>query len=578
MQNIQHINEAVVIQEWSPMLESVGVKDSYKLNWLSKYCHNHQMFENQSLNESSFSGTGLAQLANIPGQGAITYPTATTSPSNFYNTSYQGSGDKFPTLLPLAIQVAAKTVGFDIVNVIPMQGPTGVLPYLDWNYAGGKLTSTAANPILIQIPITGATFTVGTLYWGLSTITPSSLNSGDYGIGLTYVGKNRISGYPMFKVSSPIKYNGSSWASNDTAVADVFDGHAAIVTNSSGTPSTSAVSGATDVTGSAQLVSALEEHVYGPSGAGASDTADWSGSYVDGTKPYDPMSRSTGESTYPRSMGMQTFTKSVTAGTFQVSISVTTEQIQDMNRQFGIDLISMSESVLVNEVSQNINKNILHRAFALGWQNNYDAYLTEGITFNVTLDSADTSATSTSNYIGKENSAISWSSNVPAFADFGNWENLTVLQHRIVSKIQAASNMIHIRGRRGPGNFIVTNGQIASALAMVKGYNVAPFDSSFKQGGENLYPAGSLFGMTVYVDPNMRWDDTRILVGRKGGDMEPGLKFMPYIIAESIQIISEATMSPKLVVKSRYALVDAGFHPQTQYYTLYVKVPAQGIV
>ena len=79
--------------------------------------------------------------------------------------------------------------------------------------------------------------------------------------------------------------------------------------------------------------------------------------------------------------------------------------------------------------------------------------------------------------------------------------------------------------------------------------------------------------MTVYVDPNMQWNDRRVLVGRKGADEEPGLKFMPYLMAESIQTIAEGTMAPKIAVKSRYALVEAGFHPQTQYCTIYVDGP-----
>jgi hypothetical protein len=83
--------------------------------------------------------------------------------------------------------------------------------------------------------------------------------------------------------------------------------------------------------------------------------------------------------------------------------------------------------------------------------------------------------------------------------------------------------------------------------------------------------------MTVYVDQNMSFGDTRVLVGRKGGDDEPGLKFMPYMMAESISTISEGTMSPKVAVKSRYALVEAGHHPQTMYICFHVEVPATGI-
>ena len=68
-----------------------------------------------------------------------------------------------------------------------------------------------------------------------------------------------------------------------------------------------------------------------------------------------------------------------------------------------------------------------------------------------------------------------------------------------------------------------------------------------------------------YVDPNLAWGDTRITIGRKGADEEPGVKFMPYIMAESLQTISEGTMSPVIAMKSRYAITEAGWHPETQY-------------
>lgn len=610
MNNLQLLNEAQIINEWAPMLESVGVKDGYKKNWMSKYCHYHQM--NESFVNESFQGTGLAQLINVPGQGPVNLGTAMTTPANFYNTSYQGSGDKFPSLLPLAIQVAAKTVGFDIVSVIPMPGPTGILPYLDYIYAGGKLdlnnpgsqNANKTQPIMISVPASTVYEdpTVGDYYYAAplaSTATTASTTGAEVTLAavdaakLTYVGKSFVSGDLIFKVESTGAITGTTGAysadanPNAVTIAEVFDvgsgnTFASILgedgTNNASDESYAACNGTSGAPFRPGYVSALENHIYGFSGAGAEDTGTWSGPFTDGTKAYDPMSRGTGEETYPRAMGIQTFTKNVQAGTFQVTISVTTEQIQDMNRQFGIDILAMAEGVLVNEVSQSINKHILSRAFALGWQNNYDVYQTQGFTLNLSLDPTQTVAATSASYIGKTNAALSWSNNIPAYADYGNFENLSTAQQRIVSKIHAASNLIHTRGRRGPANFVVTNAQVLSALNIVKGFSLAPFDNTLNQSSGQLYPAGTLFGMTVYVDPNMTWNDTRILVGRKGADIEPGVKFMPYLMAESISTIAEGTMSPKIAVKSRYALVDAGFYPEAQYYAFWVETPTAGIV
>lgn len=569
------INEAEIFDTWSPIIEQkAGITDPSKKAWLSKYCHYH------SLNESA----GAYQSLNVVnGMGAVAppvFPAATQAGSvggygpnqGFYSQSWQGSGDKFPSLLPLAIQVAAKTVGFDIVPVIPMSGPSGVLSYLDYVYAGGKLSpqsvgttaadALAAAPAMIKLQITSyaagypGDFVVGTVYY----ITNAS-SAGAY-ITSKFVGLSRIDGFPIFEITG---------MTEGESVASVIDGGATKV----GTSINGTQAGTT--TASASLVKALEDHIQGFSGAGFYDDQNWQGPFVDGTKTYNPMLRSVGEENYYNLMGLSTFTKFVEADTFQVAASVTTEQIQDLNKQFGIDVISMIENALVNEVSQAINKHILARAFALGWSNCYDFNTVEGQNLNLNLVIGGTAGSYTiPSYVGKTDQPLTMTGTAGPAS--GGYENLSTLQRRLFSRILAAANVVANRGRRGPANFIVTNANLASAMQDISQFTFAPFTNTLTQNNGTLYPVGSLAGMTVYVDQNMRYNDTRILVGRKGGDDEPGLKFMPYMMAESIQTISEGTMSPKIAVKSRYSLVEAGFHPETMYLCFNVNLPSGGLV
>lgn len=573
------INEQEIYDTWTPIIESkAGITDEGKKGWLSKYCHYHSLNESAGAYNSLgvVNGMGLVAPPAFPGMSNFTGSNGAGvagygANQGFYNASNQGSGDKFPSLLPLAIQVAAKTVGFDIVPVIPMSGPTGILSYLDYVYAGGKTSgatsatsgdSLAKAPSMIKFPvyqgsatgITGATagtFTVGQSY----TVTNGGV------LTLVFVGLSRIDGFPIFEISNITDgYN----------VASIISGSSVnVVTSSMYTGISSSSNGYT-----AQLVKALEDHIQGFSGAGFNNDQDWQGPYVDGTKTYNPMLRNVGESTYYNSMGLSTFTKFIEAETFQVAASVTTEQIQDLNKQFGIDVISMIENALVNEVSQAINKHILSRAFALGWSNHNQFFAVENQNLNLNLVIAGAAGT-TSSYINKIDGAQSMP--IPAGPASGGYENLSTLQRRLFSRILAAANVVANRGRRGPANFIVTNANVASALQDISQFTFAPFSNTLTQNNGTLYPVGSLAGMTVYVDQNMRYDDTRVLVGRKGGDDEPGLKFMPYMMAESIQTISEGTMSPKIAVKSRYALVEAGFLPETMYLTFYVNVPTGGL-
>jgi hypothetical protein len=147
-----------------------------------------------------------------------------------------------------------------------------------------------------------------------------------------------------------------------------------------------------------------------------------------------------------------------------------------------------------------------------------------------------------------------------------------------VTKVLEMANLIYHRGRFGAATFMVTNGRIASALADVAGYSIAQVPTDMAGVAGNLYPAGKVYGVQVYVDPNMRWGDNRVVLGRKGADEEPGIKFMPYIMAESLQTIAEGTFSPKIGMKSRYAITEAGWHPETQYINIEIDPNAIGVL
>ena len=578
-------NKAQVVNEWNSFLEtmvpaeqlkgSFGLINKGKTQWLAEYCHLHAINDNYNGVNESFSYGTSANLGNVPGMGAVRPGAAPGGPLSFY-TGTTGSGDKFPSLLPLAIQVAARTVGFDIVSVIPMPGPTGVLTYLDYVYAGGK-TGTSEKPLTIKVDvadINGVDYVVGTKYWGKSV-------QGDLvgkAVELIFIGYSRIDGFPIFRIGDTYTIaSGGAITLDDIALTEVFDLDATVTTDNTNKPQV-AYSTATAITCTKkpQLVRALEDHIQGYAGSGTYDQDNWSGPFADGNSVMNPMGRGTGENTYYRPMAITAYTKFVEAETFQASASVTTEQIQDLNKQFGIDVVSMIENALVNEISQSINKHILSRAFAMGWTNNANMLKVENVTLNFSVDRTQLSDTFSPYFQNKV--AFSERIAVKAYQDFGDFENLHTIQRRIMSKLIAAGNIIAQRGRRGPANFCVTNLQLATALQDSAQFTFAPMSNTVNQSNGSLYPIGSVAGMTIYVDPNMRYNDTRILCGRKGEDQEPGLKFMPYLMAESIQTIAEGTMSPKIAVKSRYALVEAGHFPETQYYTFYIHTGGVGIV
>jgi len=567
----QLINEAEVQKTWGPIIEeSTGITEKSKLSWMSKYCHYH------NLNESVYNTVHLNPNMNTQGMGATAFPSNPTTMNNFNDTSAAGmtagSGDRPFSLLPLAMQVAAQTVGLDLVPVVPMQGPMGVLTYLDFVYGGGRTTDaggkvTDSAPLLIKADLTLASGVAALAVDQLVYAASTAANNAAY--ELTYVGKSRIDGYSIFRVRG----NG---VATDTNFAQGEEGYEAIyqaIANGVDFYSdiaTAVVIGAWGDT--PEYVKALEDHITGFSGnafednnplPGAANVPGFLTESIDGNDPYQ---RGVGESTPDNIMGLSLFNKSVAAKTFQVAAAVTREQVQDL-KQFGIDAVAQVEAVLVNELTQSINKYILDRIFRNGAQNAGNINTVDGLQLSASYGT--TAAPAVVIPLGPGNdSNTNINATVARTLVNAGGETQGTLQRRLYTKVLAASNLIATRGRRGPATFAVTSGEIATALQDVAGFVPYPLSNTINQAGGSLYPIGALAGVTIYVDPNMAWTDYRVAVGRKGDGNSPGLVFMPYLMAESVETIAEGTMAPKIAVKSRFALVDAGFHPETMYYTL----------
>ena len=443
------INESEIRSTWAPIIESAtGINDANKLAWMSTYCHNHKLYEDANIMR-------LDPSMNLTGMGAAAFPVIGGA---------NGSGDKAPSLLPLAMQVAAQTIGLDLVPVVPMAGPMGLLSYLDFTYEGGRLDNSVT-PTYVK--------------------TSAAKAGGD-----VLVGTSRIDGLNIIKVVDVL-------AIGESNIADRYAG--------------------------AVLVKALEDHIKGFA------AADEAGA---------PFSREAGERTADKVMGLSLFSKSIAAETFQVAAAVTREQVQDL-KQFGVDAVAQVESVLTNELTQSINQHILGSVRTLG-ATNVTATFGAATDFDIAL--ADASALAGGETVASEH-------------------------RKVLTQVLAAANLIANRGRRGAGNFAVVGAQVATILQSISGFVANPMANTISQSAGAIYPLGSVAGINIYTDPTQAWGSYEIAVGRKGDGNGPGLVFMPYLMAESVQTIAEGTMAPKIAVKSRFALVEAGFHAETQYVT-----------
>ena len=550
-------NDSAVYSDWSGFLGQYGVNESStdwraqeKFEFLAEMAHNQAMLENgdsAQLFESTTPGLFFQKPGSVSAMGNAVAPTPGQTP--FVNgvkqmSSNSGSGDKFPSLLPISIQAAAKTIAFDLVSTINMDSPVGFIPYLDYVYQGGNIDTEFA-PFLIKLTAFDATsiattpaspaVTLGTFQVGQKFIV---YNSGSVDqLELQLVGYTRVDGSAVFRVID---------MSSATVIAAFTAGGSLVAVTAGSTPSAVATFALTANNLSVDLTSALENQISGFTTSPTSGNDTWSGNYLPDMNNGkmglpDSMTRADGEKAQFRQMGIRMFTKFVEAHTDQIGLSATVEQIQDFNRVWNLDIISMLEQIGVNEIAQTMSKKISAKLYELGYLHNAEIAKVEGAGLTEL-----------------------------SLAAGGGFENTSTLQRRVVTKLAEMSNLVYHRSRWGAGEYVVTNGRVAAALADINGYTFAPFSGKAPSSGGQLYPAGEVYGMKVFVDPNMKWGDNKILIGRRGKDEEPGVKFLPYIMAETIQTISESNGSPKLFIKSRYEITEAGWHPETQYILLTV--------
>lgn len=558
-------------QKWSNIIaEELGVKDQNKLGWMSQYAQNHEVYE--SVQTGDVTGGIYSTPLNTLGMGNPMMPQGMgynngghgtgvgNTGADFHNAAYQrGSGDIPMSTLTMALEVAAMTIGLELVPVIPANGPWAMLSYMDFPYAGGKLgrinetsldgkgENDGNKPIYIKFYVAGAN----------KFATP--MNQGDKvtvgGFEGTFIGFSRIDNSVIVKVVKCTDAN--------TSIADEFNAAESVVLGSN--------EAITVTKGSlrADLVSGMADHVQ--------EFANFFGKDGKGTPSNDPMTRAQNETGVGNTIGARMFTKLVQMGSYEVTGSVTRQQLQDMPL-YGVDVIGKVLEAMQNEISQAINNRILDRLFKLGVTNAKVQKEYQGVDLNLFFGTtADAKKAlkefpAASKFIGidEQNAAENWGDIANATKNTAA-ENVYTHQRRIMSRVLAAANVITNVSRFGRPNFVVTNTKILSALQDCAGFVVAPMTNTLTQDGSNsLYFAGSIAGLNLYVDPYMTWDDTRVLVGRKGDGNTPGVVFMPYILADTVQTIVEGTMAPKLLVNSRFAIVDAGFHPEQQYLTFMV--------
>lgn len=575
----QNLNKLKLKAKWAPILETVGVtNNAEKAEWMTEmaeFTYETLLRENQN---------ALTSLNSIAGMGNPISPGNPTIPG----IPGTAGTDLATSLLATSMKIAAATIGLDLVTTVPSAGPVIDLPFLDEVYeevnsaqtdikqtvfqvaganlvdikatlnailtaAGVKKTSggltnrvflhcSGANIATADASDTDANNDIAAIASAYDCLVEPSLTAGTGALGwVEFLGFSRINGLPMFRTYEQIftASTNKTWVfnQNKNTMFNVMTLTEFLTGTSIDLPTTGNPTGTSDfgtiVAADVTSISAYEDNLAG-------FTTNWN----KGT-----MTRAEDESIYPGNISPSFSVKRLTVGTAKVSSALKLTEIEDVKAQTGIDLIQRQEAALANELAQKISREIVGKLRELGDRNRSTAPAgPSGYTAisNPTVFDLDVAAYVTSAPGGETSHAVA---------------------RQLFTKIGKASGYIAVEGRIGQADWIVTNWNIAEILKQNAAYAILP--TNMKSEPKQLYPAGQLGNMMLYVDPYMGSDNV-IIVGRKTKKEEPGVLFIPYIMAQSISIIAPQTYAPQLMLRSRYTVAEVGFYPHKQYMTIYV--------
>lgn len=511
-----------------------------------------QIAENKSwLNESHVGTNIMSNGANMNGIGSITLPTNVQAGYTNFNQQTPGSGDIPVTMLSMAMSVAATTIAFDLLPTIPIYQPLVMLSYVDYIYGGGRLDSVDNPPMIVEV-VAEELRANKTLKVGDKVEIYKTAGDATTGWSFQFAGFTRLEGYAVLKVDT--------FADKPTpALKDIELGFYKIA---GGAETAIDVSKKPFI----KLARAVESHYSMFSAYGQLD-----GEGVD---------RSVAERGTKSVLEMKTYTKAVRTKEHAVEGTLTRAQVRDIKAQ-GLDAYPALKVAMQNELSQSINKEILGRMRQLGVSSHLMLQKSQGLNLNTYIDVPSNTTKPIQNFLS---APMIDKNGVDVTAQFqparnmetnSSAENLFSRQRRVSSRIVAGSALVGQASFWGQADACVVNNQLLAAIKESKSYQPSQLENDLIQNTSALYYAGTVNGVAIYCDPNMKWEDTTVILVRTGknvqgleiNNLHEGLVFMPYDLASSVEIIGEGSMSPKCLIESVYAVAEVGIRPELAYLT-----------
>lgn len=172
---------------------------------------------------------------------------------------------------------------------------------------------------------------------------------------------------------------------------------------------------------------------------------------------------------------------------------------------------------------------------------------------------------------------VGWSIWTPATAD-GRW--VAERSRDFYNRLIIESNKIAVRNRRGAANFVVVTPRVAAILQSLPEFTIAPVEGSVDTHQAGISKIGAIGPFKIYRDTRTeaQLQDVRTarleyaLLGYKGSvNHDTGLVFCPYIPVMVQRGQGPNDMNPRLMLSTRYGVVDNIFGAHLYYHVILVQ-------
>ena len=444
-------------------------------------------------------------------------------------TGAQWAGVALPLVRKVFGQIAAK----EFVSVQPMNLPSGLVFYLDFQYGTTKSPFTSGNSLYGDTSANFGNTNTGGLYgagrfsystqttgaaaqnFDITTASWSDLNfDGTYSASATA---------NEFKLAT-LNTSSTSFPNADLEAArsfEIFDGN----TNITDYPQFTRVSGSSIIfviTGS-RTADALDS--YDISGSLQPTDGD-RGDFEDGNTNLDANNNPI---TIPQ-INVQMRSEAIVAKTRKLKAVWTPEFAQDLNAYHSLDAEAELTSIMSEYISLEIDLEIL----------------------DMLIESA---AAGTEVWSAKNNQSITGTGASTAQSDLGFYNSQGQWFQTLGTKIQKLSNIIHQKTLRGGANFLVCSPTVGTILESIPGFAAnSDGDAAKMNYAFGVQKVGQLNGRyQVYKNPYMT--ENTILLGFRGSQfLEAGAVFAPYVpLIMTPMIYDPDTFTPRKGLLTRYA-------------------------